>query len=676
MLTPEHLEVAAHSLTAILAAWLGITVLSRSREPSGRVFGFLALALVAWSTSIIVERLSTSAGAVPGAHLVEELAAALVVPATAQFSLAIASAGRASRRQLGVVTAAYILNVGAALPGAIDPSRGLSIAEPHLDLGPLDGVLLGWAWIVLRLGIMALAAGWLLVAWRRARPDDTTRRRQLFVTFATVVVGAIGGVIRLVSVLGPSDPWIGVSLVTLAMVLAASVVFSSRTFFAPEVAGRAFWRSFGLGLVAVAFVGIVMVADAVSRELLGLEVPLFSAVALTLTIALYEPLLGWARARIGNPTAMEVARRRLLIALGEPAFDPQAADAGVQPALTRLAASLRLSGAIVLATDGAVVASEGQPPDAEGSERVALTIDGTEVGELRLGQTRSGQPLSESDRTLLAVSTRYLATAVRTARAETEQVKALTDLSLQRGEVQATAAQLREALIDREPRRTSLRVHALGPLRVEIGSAVIERWGGEKAGTRQAQGLFAFLFDRGEHGVSKDEALDLIWPDTEVERADLAFHRTLGGLRHVLEGGGWDHGGIRFHNDRYRLDPAIVGWSDVAEFTGGIDKPEASSPQARLAQLEATRALYRGEYLDDCPFYGDSAHVERRRASLRARFVDLLVTLGEGYEALGARPSAAATYRDALAVATDGCAPAEAGLKRLESLAPITAVLP
>jgi len=61
---------------------------------------------------------------------------------------------------------------------------------------------------------------------------------------------------------------------------------------------------------------------------------------------------------------------------------------------------------------------------------------------------------------------------------------------------------------------------------------------------------------------------------------------------------------------------------------------------------------------------------------LRARFVDLLVTLGEGYEALGARPSAAAAYRDALAVATDGCAPAEAGLKRLESLAPITAVLP
>ena len=159
-------------------------------------------------------------------------------------------------------------------------------------------------------------------------------------------------------------------------------------------------------------------------------------------------------------------------------------------------------------------------------------------------------------------------------------------------------------------------------------------------------------------------------------QADLAFHRTLGGLRHVLEAGGWDHGGIRFHNDRYRLDPAVVGWSDVAEFMRGIDKPEASSPQARLAQLEATRALYRGEYLDDCPFYGDSAHVERRRASLRARFIDLLVTLGEGYEALGARPSASAAYRDALAVATDGCAPAEAGLVRLERLPPITAVLP
>ena len=103
-----------------------------------------------------------------------------------------------------------------------------------------------------------------------------------------------------------------------------------------------------------------------------------------------------------------------------------------------------------------------------------------------------------------------------------------------------------------------LRVFALGPLRVDRGDTSIQRWGGEKAGTRQAQGLFAFLFDRGERGVAKDEVLDLIWPDTDVERADLAFHRTLGGLRHTLDPSGGGKGTIRFHNDRYRLDPAVL----------------------------------------------------------------------------------------------------------------------
>jgi hypothetical protein len=74
---------------------------------------------------------------------------------------------------------------------------------------------------------------------------------------------------------------------------------------------------------------------------------------------------------------------------------------------------------------------------------------------------------------------------------------------------------------------------------------------------------------------------------------------------------------------------------------------------------------YRDEYLDDCPFYGNSVHAEERRASLRAKFVDLLVALGEGYEATGDRASAGSAFRDAIAAAGDGCQPGETGLLRL-----------
>jgi hypothetical protein len=54
----------------------------------------------------------------------------------------------------------------------------------------------------------------------------------------------------------------------------------------------------------------------------------------------------------------------------------------------------------------------------------------------------------------------------------------------------------------------------------------------------------------------------------------------------------------------------------------------------------------------------------RTGASLRGRSIDLLIALGQGYEASGDRASAAA-YREAVAVCVDGRPAAEAGLARL-----------
>ena len=92
---------------------------------------------------------------------------------------------------------------------------------------------------------------------------------------------------------------------------------------------------------------------------------------------------------------------------------------------------------------------------------------------------------------------------------------------------------------------------------------MIQQWGGDKAGSRQAQAIFAFLFVRGESGIAKDEVTELIWPDLEIKRADLAFHRTLGGLRTVLEQGRQGVDCITYQGGRYRLARDIVVWSDV-----------------------------------------------------------------------------------------------------------------
>jgi DNA-binding SARP family transcriptional activator len=488
----------------------------------------------------------------------------------------------------------------------------------------------------------------------------------LGVTFGTVVVAAVGGSIRFLPVLGETDPWIGISLVAVAMALAAAAVLPAGVFFAPDVAGRAFWTSLGLGLGLFLLVGALVAVDTASRRLLGLEdLPLLAGLALVVTIAVYEPAAGWIRARLRDRSPAAIARARLLRALGQSTLTAQAADAGVQPALTRLTHALDLAGAIVVRHDGTIAASEGIAPEGS-TPATALIAEGELLGELRVGPTRSGRPLTPRDEELIRLSAVYLATALRTGRREDQQAEALSDLSEDRAILDSTASSLHVALLQRAAARPGLHVFALGALRVERGDERIQRWGGEKAGTRQAQALFAFLFDRGERGVGKDEALELIWPDAELERADLAFHRTLGGLRHTLDPDG--RGArqvIRFYNDRYRLDPTLIDWSDVSAFLGRLDEARASSDRPEtLRLLEAARALYRGEYLDDCPFYGDSAHVEDRREALRGRCVDLLLALGQGYEQAGDRVSAAAAYRDALAM-TDDCPPAEAGLSRL-----------
>jgi DNA-binding SARP family transcriptional activator len=668
VLTPEHLEVLAHSLTAVLGVWLGLTVLTRFETPLARVFAFLSLTVVVWSGSILVQRLSTSVSATETAFAIEELTSALIVPATAHLSLVIATEGHPSRRQVQWLALAYALNLLWALPGVISADAQVAIDAPQFVLVPVPGEVFGWARLATRVATLVVGVGWLLGAYRRTKPDNP-RRRQLTVTVLAVLIATVGGIIRLLSEVFQTDPWIGLTLVTLAMVISASVVFSPGFFFPPEVAGRAFWTALALGFGLFLLVGALLVVDTISRDLVGIDLPLPTILVLVITIAIYEPAVAWTRRRTGGRSPADVARGRLLAALGQPALTARSADAGVQPALTRVTKALDLAGATVVRQDGTVAATEGHQPDPLTSPTIALVAQDEVMGEMRVGRTRSGAPLRPDDEALLLLSAEYVAAALRAGRRENEQAAALSGLSEERAEVDSSGSRLYEALVRRSAATSGLHLFALGPLRVERDGQSIERWGGEKAGSRQALGLFAFLFDRGERGVAKDEVLDLIWPDTDVDRADLAFHRTLGGLRHTLGPGASGRRTIEFHNDRYRLDPKLLEWSDVHFFLSHLERARvAQEPAERLRLLEVARALYRGEYLDDCPFYGDSSYVEEQRSMLRSRSIDLLIALGEGYEASGDRVSAAAAFREAVATALDDCPLAEAGLRRLAAV--------
>jgi DNA-binding SARP family transcriptional activator len=662
---PTMLEVAAQALSALLAVWLGLTVATRSSLPVARVFTFLALVLATWSSSVLLQRLTTSTEASAVARSIEDLAAALAIGGLAHFALSIATDGHPSRRQLGLVVAIYVILLAFALPTILHFETSVALTPPHFSLGPIPGAMLFWGWVAARLAAIALGAGWLLRAMR-ARDAGPLRRRQLGAALATIGMAGLGASLRFLPVIGDADRWIGTSFITLAVVCASYAVFAAGIFFGPAVAARAFRTSVMGGAVVGALIVVLLGIAIVSSNLLGLEGPFFPVLGLVIIAALYGPLGPRLRGTVMGGGSPAVARDRLLRALGERELAVSPASAGVQPALAHVMRALDVTGLTVTAPDGTLVASEGEPPVPGSVVPIPLMEGGELVGEMRVGETASGAPLETRDLRLLELSASYVASALRTGRREDEQAAELARLAEARATVDSNAAALHTALVERSDVAPGVRVFALGPLRVERGGTRIERWGGDKAGSRQTLGMFAFLYDRGERGVAKDEVLELIWPDIDLERADLAFHRTMGGLRSTLDP---DHrrgdgSAVRFANDRYRLGDALVAWSEVDAFLAALDAA-AADPGDRMRLLEVARRLYRGEYLDDCPYYGDSAFVEHRRALLRGRYVDLMVALGESHESNGDRMAAAGAFREAVTRAPDGCPPAVAGLARL-----------
>ena len=637
MTASQVFEIAALLVTALLGVWLGLVVATRSPSPAGRRFAAVAIALAAWGAALLVERLSGSPEAIGVAHVVSELTSAFAIAATLDFSLLVATEGHPSPRQQRLVVLAYVANLVLALPSSIDHT----ISPTLVATGPLPAALFGWAWLLVRILTLGTSIAWLVSAARRAE-HGTFRRRQVEAALLMVVVGTLGALLRFLPVIGQLDPWIGVSMVALSLFIATYAVLPVGIFSTSSVTGRAFATSVIGGATVTVIVGALIAIDTVSNVLLGLGLPLFTGLFVITAMALYEPAMQWVMEFGASPRT--VARERLLRAMGRPLITVQPASAGVGPALERVATVLDVVGIAAIATNGEVIAAYGSP--GPGARAVPLQVDDEVVGELRVGATRSGAELSDQDQAVLRLSAAYVANALRTGGREEAQVDSLVGLAAERELVEVQASELHEALV-RGGAGTALRVHALGPLRVERDGAPIERWGGDKAGTRQAEALFAFLFDRGERGVTKDEVLQIIWPDTDLSKADLAFHRTMVGLRGTLDPGRGRKSVIRFHNDRYRLDPAVIAWSDASEFLARLASAREAPAADRIRLLEEARTLYRGEYLDDCPFYGDSSTVEERRTSLRERYRDLLLALGEAYEARDDRLSAAAAFREA-----------------------------
>ena len=646
----ELLEIAAHGVTAILATWLGLLVATRApRAPGAPIFSLLCFLLVTWSMAIIVQRLGDPAIHVP-TNLVEDASAFLLPPVTTHLAISVAFEGRRTPMATLVLALGYTVAAAAIVQAALDPAHEIGFRTDGFAPFGLPPAVPAWTFAIARAGVWAAGIGFLVAGLRQAGTDPV-RRRQLGFAIATIALGIIGGMARILPSEIGGPRWVGVSLVAVAVVMATYAIVAQHLFLSAKVAGRAVrWSVFG-GLAVVAYVVILVTLDRAAAAALAIDLPIVTGLAVVVTIALFEPISERVQ-RIAAGTPAEVDHARLMQALGSDPLVAQRPEAAVQPALARLTRTFNLTGALVIDAEGAAIRAVGDVAD---DDPRAVDLPMTDGGTVRFGPRRSGADFSATELEALRLAAAFLGSSLRLAQRHEAQAAALAELNRERQRVESRGTALSEALSGTAP-APKLRVHALGSLRAEHGDTPIRRWGGEKAGSRQAEGLFAFLFDRGERGAGKDEILELIWPDVDLDRADVAFHRTMLGLRSMLQPGRRGRGAsaaITFRNDRYRLDPEIVGYSDVAEFERLIRDAGAAGPEERVGLLERARALYRGDYLDDCPYYGDSADVEDRRRALRQRHVDLLVELGDRYAERGDRPAAAACYRDAQGLAED-----------------------
>lgn len=696
-------------LMAVLACWLGLSLLVRApRDGPAQAFAWLCLHLTVYGLGIFLADISNSPAARTAMDMAQLVETVLLPPVFFHFIMVLVGDGPAPRWQIGLAALFYatgLLLAGAAVFGPIQPGPLGVLAFPPALVVP---------WTLQRALPMLAALLLMFLSYRRAVDDDLERRRRALFALAAVVgvAGALWATLAR-NVGFSSAP--GHTLMDAALALLAYAVLAYRSLLPARVVQRTFYRSLLGGLLTALYVGLLLLAEPIASALIEprTQLPIVTILTLTALIAVFGPLRDWANALIDRRFFhREFDYARLLREMSDDWNQRGDLPGQLQAALTAICRTLGLRAGAVAVQEGGglrVLASYGGSPPADlatvrapdapqthygdwqpwPAARLLLPLQRGEAtyGLLMLGVKRSGEPFRETERALLRLLADYLARTVKLLRAQQEEELTLAALAEQSRQLQAEqelleaqalealrlAAQPAPAPSPPQARKDGLRVFALGPLRAERDGVLIERWGGDKAGTYQAEALFAFLFDRRGRGVTKDEAEEVIWPDLDLDKADTAFHRTVAALRRTLEPGlrrGNESKIVTYHHERYWFDPGAVAWCDADAFAVATERGHTLLRQNQLEDARAALAealeLYRGDYMDDCPFFGDSSYVEGRRAELRDQRIDALLALGGCYERLGHSGEAATSYRRALAAADGDCPRAEDALARVQ----------
>ncbi|HET7271428.1 MAG TPA: BTAD domain-containing putative transcriptional regulator, partial [Rubrobacter sp.] len=211
--------------------------------------------------------------------------------------------------------------------------------------------------------------------------------------------------------------------------------------------------------------------------------------------------------------------------------------------------------------------------------------------------------------------------------------------------------------VARLERPDAVRIHLLGGFRVSVGTRTIEarQWR-----LRKAAALMKLLALAPGHHLHREQAMDLLWPDSSKKAASNNLRQTLHATRRALDMAA----GSRYltsEDESLVLCPDGQLWVDVEAFEEAAAIARHSrDPAAYGAALD----LYVGELLPG-DLYEEWA--ESRRQDLRRTYLDLLVELAGLHEEFGDCGPAIEALRGVLAVEPVN-EQAHVGLMRLYAL--------
>jgi DNA-binding SARP family transcriptional activator len=176
----------------------------------------------------------------------------------------------------------------------------------------------------------------------------------------------------------------------------------------------------------------------------------------------------------------------------------------------------------------------------------------------------------------------------------------------------------------------SLVVYFLGRFRIGIDDTLLESVPGGLVGC-----LLKYLLFYRSRRISREELIEVLWPDTDLEHARNRLNVALSSVRQVFRDL-LDLEIIQYQNGMYMINPHLDVWIDLEEFDFQLAKAQEHDQQqqhaATIKALEVAANLYQGDFLEDDP-YDEWTVFTRER--IRLAFQDALVQLAHHYFELG-----------------------------------------